>query len=91
VIFLILFDPVLDAKRKKEEPDSEPTSQNIICYHCYGKILGKIYYFEDKPFDKFCWQFRYVILPEDKESDEKKKKMEEALEKLRAERDLSNP
>jgi hypothetical protein len=86
---MILFDPVLGSRRKNFNKKSEPKPFKnwALCYHCYKHIEGKVYYYDDKPFDEFCFQFRYVLFPPDKEKDEKKEQLGKALARERAEED----
>ncbi|UCH88353.1 MAG: hypothetical protein JSV49_08810 [Thermoplasmata archaeon] len=80
-----MFDPVLNSMLKRTEVESKHFKQRILCYHCYRRIEGKILYYDDKPFDEFCFQFRYVLFTRDKDEEYKRKLLEETLEKKRSE------
>ena len=62
----MLFDPVLDTICSCEENEEilrDMFNQPIICAHCYKPIKGKFYQSGKNYYDKYCWQFRYVIDP----------------------------
>lgn len=79
----MLFDPVISSSFGKIEHKKKALSPNPLCFHCYKKIEGKIYYHDDLPFDRFCWQFRYILFPKDKDDEEKRILLQKALEKLK--------
>jgi hypothetical protein len=75
-----LFDPVIDMARKNQTNDKDTFEGPIFaCFHCYRPIKGKVYFYDDKPFDKFCYQFRYVIDIVEEDEEEKRKLLEKAL------------
>jgi hypothetical protein len=62
----MIFDPVLDSAVLGDDTEiiqRDMFNQPIICAHCYKTIKGKYYQSGKNYYDKYCWQFRFVIDP----------------------------
>ena len=80
LIIMQLFDPVIELSRKNQNVNKDTfKGPRFACFHCYRPIKGKVYFYDDKPFDEFCYQFRYVISIIEEDEIEKRKLLEKAL------------
>lgn len=79
----MLFDPVLEMREKNRNDNDYYKGPKLLCFHCYNEIKGKVYFYDDKPYDEYCYQFRYVINPVEEELEERKKLLEKALDRDR--------
>lgn len=75
----MIFDHVLNSAFDYEAEDDEGTYRfPRTCEHCQRKIIGKQYHIGKYFYDKYCYQFRWVIemaLEEEDRKIELKKKI----------------
>jgi len=70
----MIFDHVLNSAFDQEAVDDVGIYRfPRICEHCHRKIQGKQYLIGKYFYDKYCYQFRWVI---EKAQDEEEKKIE---------------
>ena len=53
-------------RRVMDQFRAKPKRSGFLCYHCHKEIKGQIYWDDERPYDPYCWQFRFVLRESEK-------------------------
>ena len=79
-------DPVMQAwvtgsyarvAKAMSKEDADEVLTGLSCAHCYRAIRGKAFEMNGKYYDRFCWQFRYIIEHHERTQKEIREKLEQ--------------